>query len=144
MRSARAVAMDYLARREHARAELERKLSQKDFSTDEIQTALDGLARDNLQSDVRFVEHYIRAQVNRGQGPLKLTQQLKQRGVSEQLISDGLYSAEIDWSLLAQDVWERKFGQAPESLAEKARQQRFLMQRGFSFDQIKLVFQYTL
>lgn len=141
-KSARAVAMDYLARREHARAELERKLAQKDFSSDEILTALDGLAKDNLQSDERYVEHYVRAQVARGQGPLKISQILKQAGVSDSLIQSGLYGSEIDWSAVARIVWERKFGSPPADLADKAKQQRFMMQRGFTHDHIQSVYRF--
>ena len=47
--------LDLLAIREHSREELKQKLCQKDFAADEIDTLLETLAKEDLQSDSRFV-----------------------------------------------------------------------------------------
>ena len=39
----------------------------------------------------------------------------------------------------ARDIWRKKFGAAPESPAERARQMRFLASRGFGGDTIRKV-----
>lgn len=137
MKSARAIAMDYLARREHARFELERKLGLKGFSSDEIADAIDELIADNLQSNERFTEQYITSHVHKGAGPMKITQGLLQCGIDECLIQRTMAAMEIDWHTRIHCVWQKKFTQPPATLSDKASQQRFLMQRGFELDQIQ-------
>jgi regulatory protein len=140
MKSARAVAMDYLARREHARAELKSKLLQKSFEETEVEQALDQLQQENLQNDARFTEFYIYSHANQGRGPLKIRQGLQRSGVDELLIEQMMQDAEVDWQACVRRVWRKKFTNMPDSLKEKARQQRFLQQRGFGFDLIQAVF----
>lgn len=141
MKSARAVAMDYLARREHSRAELKNKLSKKDFSEVEIEAALDGLQQENLQNDARFTEFYIYSHANQGNGPLKIKQGLLRSGVSDEVIEQLMQDAEVDWHACIKRVWVKKFAEYPSTMKEKARQQRFLQQRGFGFDLIQALFE---
>ena len=61
--SLRARAMRFLARREHSRAELRRKLSPKVAQGDDLEVLLDDLARSGWLSDARFAEQSIRATV---------------------------------------------------------------------------------
>lgn len=129
-------AMDYLARREHSRYELLLKLQKQEASRDEIDLVLDQLITDNLQSDVRFAEHYVRSRVMRGYGPVVVRHELSMRGVDEVVIEKTLSEATIDWVAMLQDVWRKKFLGYPSDMKDKARQFRFLSQRGFSSDMI--------
>ncbi|EKE18023.1 MAG: hypothetical protein ACD_10C00161G0001, partial [uncultured bacterium] len=65
----------------------------------------------------------------------RLKQELRQSGVSDEDIAAALPEAgdEIE---RCQAVWARKFGQLPETPAERAKQMRFLQYRGFSGDAI--------
>jgi len=54
-------AVRLLARREHSRRELARKLAERDFPEAEREAALDRLEREGLQSDERFAEERERA-----------------------------------------------------------------------------------
>ena len=54
-------AMDLLARREHSRLELERKLTSRDYEAEEINATIEQLVADNLQSDSRFSEAYVQS-----------------------------------------------------------------------------------
>ncbi len=75
-------AMDYLARREHGRRELELKLQQKNFPQEIIKTQLDDLAAQNLLSDERFAEQYIVSRQRKNpEGPAVLIMRLQQRGI---------------------------------------------------------------
>jgi len=135
---ARKKAMDYLARREHGRAELHKKLMKFGFDTDISDDAIEGLINDGLQSDQRFVEAFIQSRINQGKGPTRIRVDLSQRGVSDSVVDDGLYEAKQDWRYLARDVRVRKFGvQLPVDFKEKARQMRFLQYRGFEPDHIQ-------
>ena len=134
MKTPRAAAMDYLARREHTRVELVRKLQQKGFELEEIDSALNKLIEQGLQSDRRFAEAFAEQRARNGHGPCKIEMELKQHGVSELLIHEVMQALAIDWQQTAKQVWLKKFGSPPQDLKEKARQQRFMQQRGFGWD----------
>ena len=128
--------MNLLARREHSVAELVKKLSD-DFDYDDIIIAISKLTEKNLQSDQRFAENYLRYRSQRGFGYQKIRQELKERGVAAELISDALAGSDIDWFALATSVRCKRFGeQEPEDYKERAKQQRFLQYRGFTHEQI--------
>jgi len=141
----RRAAMNLLARREQSFFELIQKLTLKypDFDKQEtILPALEKLREENLQSDARFVESYVRYRSSRGMGPLKIQAELDQKGVSSSLIRAELYSEEIDWFELCRQALERKFSEAPAAdLREKVKEKRyrFLSQRGFDSEQIRAV-----
>ncbi len=135
---ARKKAMDYLARREHGRAELLTKLTKFGFDADVADDAIAQLGDDGLQSDQRFVEAFIQSRINQGKGPAKIRADLRERGINDGLIDTGLVESEQDWHALAREVWGKKFGPAqPVDFKEKARQMRFLQSRGFDSRQIQ-------
>jgi regulatory protein len=135
--------MNLLARREQSFLELVQKLSDKfpDFDKSEvILPALEKLREEKLQSDERFVESYVRYRKTRGMGPLKIRIELEQKGVNSGLVLNELYSEENDWVEQCRALMLRKFPDGPsQTLEEKQKQYRFLNQRGFESDQIKLV-----
>ncbi len=139
--SVREFAMNYLARREHSRLELEQKLARKEFEQAEISAALDRLVDDGLLSDTRFAESFVHARRQRGSGPLKIQAELKMRGVNETIIREYLDPQEPFWYELACQVRGRRFGEAlPSEYEQRMRQARFLQQRGFSHEQINAAF----
>ena len=135
---ARKKAMDLLARREHARAELERKLIAAGFDPDVTAVALQLLADEGLQSDRRFVESFVQSRIRQGKGPVRIHADLGQRGIATGLIDDVLGQIEEDWYALARQARKKKFGRSrPADFRDKARQMRFLQYRGFETDQIR-------
>ncbi|MDQ2070438.1 regulatory protein RecX [Natronospira bacteriovora] len=135
---ATAYAVRLLSRREYARAELAQRLSRKGYGRDTTETALARLEELGYLCEERFVEHFVRSRVDRGSGPMKIRAELQQRGVDGSLIDHGLREAGCDFSHLAADVRRRKFGdERPATLEEKARQARFLAQRGFAADHVR-------
>jgi regulatory protein len=136
----RLVAMDLLARREHSRLELTRKLHKR-FSDkqEEIEEELDRLQSEGLQCDARLAEAFLQARTSRGQGPSKIRNELKGKGVSQDAISLAFEACEVDWFDLAQTVAEKKFGDLSgqlQDLKSKGKVSRFMQQRGFSYDHI--------
>jgi len=129
-------AMDLLARREHSRVELERKLRARSGDADLIRDVLDELEQDGLLSAERFAESFVAARYARGQGPYRIRRELADRGVDapDRFLADERF----DWTGLAREVRRKRFGQAPpRNLADKAKQVRFLEYRGFSHEQIR-------
>ena len=64
----RRAAMDFLARREHSVYELKQKLFIKypDSTLGDLENTLDELRQENLQSDHRFDESYVRYRKTKG------------------------------------------------------------------------------
>ena len=125
--------------REHSRQELYKKLIQKEYSEDvDLNKLLDELEESDYLSDQRFTESFIRYRVSRGQGKVKITNDLKMRGVSDSLISLSMQQADADWFALASQLRERKYGEnIPHDYKEKAKQMRFLFNRGFDAEMIR-------
>ena len=74
---------------------------------------------------------------NAGYGPLRIREELSQRGLARDDIEQALRDSGFDWGLQLQDVWRRKFaGELPNDQREKARQARFLSYRGYPLDMI--------
>lgn len=125
-------ALDLLARREHSRLELERKLGARGFAADAIAAALDGLEQSGALAGDRFTESFIRSRAARGQGPVRIRAELAARGVDQALLTAALAEPGIDWAEIAAAVRSKRFGaELPRDFKERARQMRFLEYRGF-------------
>ncbi len=138
--SIRLKAMHLLATREHGKRELHDKLTRRfpDMQR-EIVEQLTALESEGLLCDRRFVESFVNARVGRGQGRLKIRMALKQRGVSGELIEEGLNDMDIDWVELARSVRVKRFGEQPvRDYQQRAKIGRYLQNRGFSGEEIKL------
>jgi regulatory protein len=131
----RSRAMRFLARREHTRVELRRKLASRAQEGEDVDGLLDELTQKGWLSDARFAEQAARAKSRRF-GPLKLAHYLKARGVGEEAIVAGLQRAGADGRASLDAIWRTRFGAPPENEREKMRQVRFLQGRGFAVDEI--------
>lgn len=131
-------ALRYLARREHSRWELTRKLEQAGFVPEEIAPLLDEFEEKNWLSDRRFAESWV-ADHQAKAGSVKLGYELRQRGVSDAIVIAVLNSRRDDELARAREVWNKKFGSPPPDAAEAARQMRFLEGRGFPLDIVRQV-----
>ncbi|MGH8724784.1 MAG: recombination regulator RecX [Burkholderiales bacterium] len=128
----KARALRLLARREHSRAELARKLAPHAESSEAIDAVLDLLLSKKQQSDERFASERARV-LSRKYGAAKIRQDLKARGVSAEIV--GRVSAEGDLQR-AKAVLSRKYREPAGSREERAKRARFLQSRGFSYDTI--------
>jgi regulatory protein len=128
-------AIDYLSRREYSRTELARKLApfieEPEGEGDTLEPLLDTLEREGWLSDARFAESVMNRRSDR-MGASRIIGELRQHGLDGTLIdSVGSRLRETERAR-AQAVWLKKFGQLPQSPAERAKQARFLAMRGFS------------
>lgn len=157
-RSLKARAMQWLAQREHSRAELQRKLlpharalvaqaqagappeSVEAPSPGEVMArvteVLDWLEANRYLSEQRFAESRIHARAAR-HGNLRIRQELAQHGIAlDADAAQALKASEFD---RAREVWSRKFESAAADAAARARQARFLSSRGFSPETVRRV-----
>ncbi|MBT9590046.1 MAG: recombination regulator RecX [Thiobacillus sp.] len=129
-------ALGLLARREHSRAELARKLETAGFAREEIALLLDAFEAKNWLSDQRFAESYVADHRARA-GSIKLAYDLRQRGVPDSIIESVLNDNRDSEHDRAREVWRKKFGAPPANAAEKARQIRFMQSRGFAGEVVR-------
>jgi regulatory protein len=122
-----------LARRDHGRVELSRKLKTrlKEGETPaDLEAVLDRLQAEGLLSDLRMAQSLARARATR-QGSLRIRQALEQRGVDRETIS-GVLPSLAQQLEQARELWRRRFMcETPADARERARQARFLAGRGF-------------
>jgi regulatory protein len=126
-------ALDYLARREHARHELEVKLLNKGFSKELIGPQLDQLEGANLLSDYRFAQNYIASRLRKSpEGAKMLIMRLLQKGVSREMaqtVIQNSYNSEEALELALERAI-RRVGKEREDLLKE------LQKRGFSYYEI--------
>ena len=137
----RLAALGLLARRDHLRTELEVKLRRRFGDDDHLHEVLDRLEEEQLLSDQRYTESYVRQRSAKGYGPERIRQELRQRGATADMAALAVRDSGVDWRDLARTVRLRKFGPAvPANFKEKSRQLRFLQYRGFSGEFIAQAF----
>ncbi len=141
MRTVRDVALRLLARREHSQKEMQQKLLQKGFALSDITPVLIKLQDDDLLSDQRFIDIFIRSKRRQGSGPLKICAELQKYGIDLNQVQASEEWQQTSWEVYALAVRTKRFGEAfPQTLQEKWQQTRFLQQRGFTPDQIRSAF----
>jgi regulatory protein len=134
IRELRQRAVKLLARREHTRSELARKLAAHG-TPEEIDTVLNQLATTGLQSDSRFTESYLRSQAAR-LGAARLRQALRTKGVSTEVVDTHIVDLPDELER-ARVIWQKKFSAPPADARQWARQARFLQGRGFPVEIIR-------
>ncbi len=134
-RSINEVAVGLLARREHSVLELKQKLKQRSFSDDEIEQSIERLLANNLLSEERFTETYINMRKHRGFGPLRIANELRERGVDAGLIESLMDKENNEWKIVMRQQYEKKYGDRPaEEYAEQVKRSKYLQARGFPLD----------
>lgn len=136
--SLRAKALRLLARREHSRAELTRKLSDPEVDPAQLEALLDDLQADGSLSEARLAEQLVHAARGR-YGVRRVAEKLREKGVGEDTLAQAgevLRQQDLD---SARTAWRKRFKAPPATLQERAKQARFLAGRGFSREVIRQV-----
>lgn len=131
--------MKALASREHSRLELARKLAPHAEGPEALVKLLDELAQQGLLSETRFIESLVRRRSPRF-GQARIRQELSQHGLDAEQVGQALAELSVDEVERAHAVWSQRYGTWPSDVQERARQTRFLLQRGFSADVVRQVF----
>jgi regulatory protein len=138
--SLKARALRYLSMREHSRLELGRKLARHAQEGEDVDAVLDSLQAAKLLSEARFSEALVHRRAARfGNG--RILSELQSHGIDGAELAGVKAKLSQDESARAAEVWRKKFGRPPADAAERARQMRFLQQRGFSHGAIRAALQ---
>lgn len=131
----RQYAVKLLARRDHGHAELRMKMQRKLGDQAPLEPVLAWCQQHDFLNDRRFAEFFVRSRIERGQGPLRIRAELREKGLTNEVIQPALDAADCDWFALARETRLRRFREPPADQKEKARQLRFLQARGFDAEQ---------
>jgi len=130
----RDIAVRYLTRREYGIEELTQKLVQRGAGRADAEQVVAGLAGENLVSDERFAEMYVRTRIQQLNGPVKIRGELRGLGVSDRLIADALPGDPEAWFDIA-TRWAAKRCHGELDYAARAKLYRGLANRGFTHEQ---------
>ena len=134
--SLRERALRHLARRDHSRAELARKLAAHG-DADQIDAVIERMGELGLQSDTRYAEAFVRGKAGRF-GASRLRSELARRGIDRDLINEAIAGECVESEAdRARAVLRGRFTEPPADAREWARQARFLQTRGFAPDLIR-------
>jgi regulatory protein len=131
-------ALKALAGRERSRVELERKLASFEEEPGQLAKLLDELQAKGFLDDQRAADSLANHR-GRKLGTARVVQEMKARGIEPEAIAQAalqLKSTELE---RAREVWRRKFGEPATDAAERGKQMRFLITRGFSAEIIRRV-----
>ena len=111
------------------------KLAKRFAAANLVEEQLQRLVEEDLQSDSRYAASFVRQRISRGQGPVRIRQEMRQHRIDDLSIDEALSAEAVDWSALAEEVLRRKFGDTPAgNIHERARRDRFMRYRGFEMD----------
>ncbi len=136
-----ATAIAILARRDHSRAELERKLLAKLEPGEDrcrVDATLQQLQQRGLLSDARVAQEFVRVRAARF-GRSRLRYELQRRGIDAETVAQAVPSSPEGELQAARAIWQKRYGTVARSPAERARQARFLLARGFPGEVISRV-----
>jgi len=141
--AAERAALRALARRAHARQDLQRRLVKKQHPPAAVEAALERLTIRGLLDDHRFAEQYAALRATRGKGPARLLRDLQAQGVERRTAEDAVRRAleeeGIDPALEARAVAAKRARQLA-GLPAPVRKRRllaFLVRRGYAGMQLK-------
>lgn len=134
--SLKARALRFLSMREHSRLELKRKLARHAEEDDDIDALLDFLEKNNWLSQERFAESLIHRKASR-YGNSRVMAELQSHGVNGEQLAELKSNLAESETARAVEVWQRKFGTVAQDAAERSKQMRFLMARGFSSSAVR-------
>ncbi|RMR39991.1 Regulatory protein RecX [Pseudomonas amygdali pv. mori] len=90
-----------------------------------------------MLSESRYLESFVSYRARSGYGPVRIREELNQRGLQRADIEQALRECGVDWQEKLHELWQRKFaGALPVDARERARQGRFLSYRGYPLDMI--------
>lgn len=135
--SLKARALKYLSSREYSRLELARKLTPYAQDDDDIDALLNWLQESRFLSQQRFSESLVHRRADR-YGNNRIMSELQTHGIDGATLSDVRLELQQSESTRACDVLRRKFPDAPPDAMSRAKRMRFLQQRGFSHEAIRV------
>lgn len=135
-------ALRLLSGREHSRAELERKLAAHEEEPGQLARILDELQARDFINEQRVVDSVVHRRAAK-LGAMRIRQELMSKGLDVGKVREALAQLQPTELVRAHEVWARRFHALPHDAAERAKQGRFLMSRGFPSEVVRRVLAWT-
>lgn len=137
-------ALRLLTSRDHGRVELEQKLKQRGFGTQDIKLTINECIRLNYLDDKRFSLTFLQQLVRKGYGPKQIQQRLSSKGISDAMIEEVLShnfpeSVQVETCRITANKKLSSAAFVAESGELNVRLYRFLYGRGFNPEIIQQV-----
>lgn len=133
-----AVAASYCSMAEHCRSEVEDKLRRFELTTDEKSAILNRLQEEGYLNEIRYVKAFVKDKFRFGKwGRIKIRYALRQKGLSNILIEEGLTEIPDDtYREMLTDLLRQKRLSTKANSAYELRNKllRFAAGRGFELD----------
>lgn len=84
------LAMKYLAYRDRTSSEIQKYLISKEISQEDIDTCLQYLKDYRYVDDEDYCRRYFLYSIEKGRGPLRITRDLREKGIPDELIDMGI------------------------------------------------------
>lgn len=134
----RNAALRCIARRDYSSSQLRLKLREYGYDAATAAAVVARLEQDDILNEERYIEHFVRYQKGRGQGPTRIYAKLRALGIKQERIVPILDAT--DWIAHAHETRRKKFGDDLPSLPpDKQRQISYLQARGFTSAQIRQI-----
>jgi len=135
-----------LGRQEYSKKEVAQKLRQKEADETYIEQLLAWCESLGYIDEQRYCESFLRRKINKGLGQKRILAEAGNKGVDRTQLMALIEEQEIDWFELAQNTYQRKYGVSDKQLdyKEKAKRVRYMMYRGFGYEEINFAMQATI
>jgi len=131
-------ALRLLSGREHSRRELERKLASHEEEPGQLRRVLDELQAKGFINHQRVADSVVHRRAAK-LGAARIRQELQVKGLDPELVAQAVAGLRVTELQRAREVWRRKFERAPADAAERGKQTRFLVARGFAPEVVRRV-----
>ena len=137
---ARDLALHFVSYRPRSIQEVKRRLQKANYNISTIDRVITRLLELNMLDDESFASEFIGGRIrNKGYGPRRLKQDLRQKGIHESVIDKTLSEAfaELDPEAMALSAGKKIFprlSKIPDAHTRRKKLSDYLARRGFEFD----------
>jgi regulatory protein len=131
-------ALNLIMRRPRSAWELQQYLKRKDYSEEHSEIILNMLSKRGYVDDIDFAKRWVESRrLLKSTSKRRLTQELRQKRVPDDIISQTLAADETDEQAVLRELISKKRTQTRYQDAQKLMQ--YLMRQGYNYDDIKVV-----
>lgn len=132
------MALNWLSRRDYSEAQLSQRLSRQGGEAADIEKVIAWCKTENYLDQQRFISMLVRSRVNKGYGLSYIVQECRQQNISREQVLQCAIELEIDWFAVAQQLYQKKYGQSTVTeYKDKFKRMAYMQRRGFSNEQIQ-------
>jgi len=132
------MALNWLSRRDYSEARLSQRLSRQGGEAADIAKVIAWCKAENYLDQQRFISMLVRSRVNKGYGLSYIVQECRQQNISREQVLQCATELEIDWFAVAQQLYQKRYGQSTVTeYKDKFKRMAYMQRRGFSNEQIQ-------